>query len=130
MLSNDERKLLIKAHEKGHSSSELSDIFGISVSSVNRIIRQYKATGSYESKIHNRGRKSIFTQADLNDIAALIDSQPDITINEIIEKLNLKATNEAVRKTVIKLGYTYKKKSLHACERERSRCSCQKEEMV
>ena len=43
----------------------------------------------------------------------------DITINEIIEKLELKATNETVRKAVIKMGYKYKKKSLHASERER-----------
>ena len=123
MLSNRERKLLIDAHEKGYKSVQLSDIFGVSVSSVNRIIRQYKMTGSYELRTHNRGRKSIFAESDLNNIANAINSQPDITINEIIEKLNLSATNEAVRKTVIKMGYRYKKKSLHASERERSRCS-------
>lgn len=43
-------------------------------------------------------------------------------IDEIIEKLGLHVTNECVRKTVIKTGYVYKKKSLHASERERSRC--------
>ena len=129
MLSNDERKLLIEANAKGHTSAELSEIFGITVNSVNRIIRQYKRTGSYELRTHNRGRKSIFAEADLNNICNLINSQPDITINEIIEKLHLKATNEAVRKAVIKLGYKYKKKSLHAYERERSRCGCQKKNM-
>ena len=39
-----------------------------------------------------------------------------------IEKLNLKLKNEAVRKAVRKMGYVYKKKTLHASERERSRC--------
>lgn len=48
-----------------------------------------------------------------------MDAQPDITINEIIEKLSLKVTNETVRKAVIKMGYRYKKKSLHASERYR-----------
>jgi len=45
--------------------------------------------------------------------------QSDITIDEIIEKLNLYVTNETVRKAVIKMGYVYKKKSLYASERER-----------
>ena len=37
-------------------------------------------------------------------------------INEIIEKLCLKVTNETVRKAVVKMGYVYKKKSLYASE--------------
>ena len=50
-------------------------------------------------------------------------------IDEIIEKLNLHVSNETVRTKVIKLGYTYKKKSLHASERERSRCKGTKKKM-
>ncbi len=122
MLKNEERKLLVEAHEKGHKSKELADIFGIDESSVNRIVRQYKKTGSYELRTYNCGRKPVLTDDDLKNISELIDTNPDITINEIIEKLNLKVKNEAVRKAVIKMGYVYKKKSLHASERERSRC--------
>lgn len=122
MLKNEERKLLVEAHEKGYKSKELADIFGIDVSSVNRIVRQYKRTGSYELRTYNCGRKSVLTDNDLKNISELIDANHDITINEIIEKLNLKLKNEAVRKAVIKMGYVYKKKSVHASERERSRC--------
>ncbi len=122
MLKNEERKLLVEAHEKGHKSKELADIFGIDESSVNRIVHQYKKTGSYKLRTYNCGRNSVLTDDDLKNISELIDTNPDITINEIIEKLNLKVKNEAVRKAVIKMGYVYKKKSLHASERERSRC--------
>ncbi len=114
MLRNEERKMLIEAHEKGYKSKELADIFGIDKSSVNRMVRQYKKTGSYELRTYNCGRKSVLTDSDLKNISELIDANPDITINEIIEKLNLKIKNEAVRKAVIKMGYVYKKKSLHA----------------
>ena len=123
MLSSEERKLLVDAHEKGNKSKELSEIFNISINSVNRIIRQKKRTGSCELKTHNSGRKPILTETDLKNISELIDEQPDITINEIIEKLNLKAVNETVRKAVVKMGYVYKKKSLYASERERPRCN-------
>ena len=43
-------------------------------------------------------------------------------IDEIIDKLDLHVCNETVRKAAIKLGYSYKKKSLHASEQERPRC--------
>ncbi|MFR0990612.1 MAG: hypothetical protein ACLSF3_16285, partial [Anaerobutyricum hallii] len=39
-----------------------------------------------------------------------------------IDKLGLHVCNETVRKAVIKLGYSYKKKSLHTSEQERPRC--------
>ncbi len=42
MLSNEERKLLADAYEKGYKTKDLSEIFKISVNSVNRIIRQKK----------------------------------------------------------------------------------------
>ncbi len=87
MLRNEERKMLIEAHEKGYKSKELADIFGIDKSSVNRIVRQYKETGSYELRTYNYGRKSVLTDSNLKNISELIDANLDITINEIIEKL-------------------------------------------
>jgi len=65
----------------------------------------------------------------LKNISELIDAQPDITIDEIIKKLQLKAVNETVRKAVVKMGYVYKKKSLYASERERPRCSSKKRKL-
>ena len=58
----------------------------------------------------------------MQDIDQLIIAQPDITIDEIIEKQGLSVSNETVRKAVIGLGYVYKKKSFYAAERERVRC--------
>lgn len=123
MLSNEARKTIIEAHEKGHKTKELADIFGVDVSNINRLIRQYKETGSYELHIHERGKKPTLSETDRENIAALIYENPDITIDEIIEKLNLNLKNEAVRRAVRKMGFVRKKKSLHASERERPRCS-------
>lgn len=72
MLSNEERKLLVDAHEKGYQTKDLAEIFKISVNSVNRIIRQKKRTGSCELKTHNCGRKSILTETDFKHISELI----------------------------------------------------------
>lgn len=128
MLNNETRELLIEAY-KSYTAKDLSEIFNIHISSVYRIVKQKRDTGSVKFQTNKRGRKSVLTEKDLKNISGLIDSQPDITINEIIEKLELKAINETVRKAVIKMGYKYKKKSLHASERERPRCSPEKKKL-
>ena len=81
-----------------------------------------KKTGSVDLRTSQRGRKPGLTQEDLHKIDQLIIEQPDITIDEIIEKRGLSVSNETVRKAVIGLGYVYKKKSIYAAERERLRC--------
>ena len=58
--------------------------------------------------------KSALSQNDIRNIDQLIQQQPDITIHEITEKLQLHVSDETVRKAILKLGYVYKKKSLHA----------------
>ena len=58
---------------------------------------------------------------DLQTIDNLLQEQPDITIREIKETLHLPVCEETIRKAVLKLGYVYKKKSLHASEQERPR---------
>lgn len=74
------------------------------------MLRQYKEAGSYEMHTHEHDRKATLTDNDRKNISAPIDENPDITINEIIEKLNLKLKNEAVVKAVRKIGYVHKKK--------------------
>lgn len=128
MLNNETREWLVEAYKK-YTAKEWSEIFNIHISSVYRIVKQKRDTGCVKLQTNKRGRKSVLTEKDLKNISGLIDSQPDITINEIMEKLELKTTNETVRKAVIKMGYNYKKKSLHASERERPRCSMEKKKL-
>ena len=81
-----------------------------------------KKTGSVDLQTSQRGRKATLTAENLQDIDQLIIAQPDITLDEIIEKQGLSVSNETMRKAVIRLGYVYKKKSFYAAERERVRC--------
>ena len=46
-----------------------------------------------------------------------------------LEKLQLHVSDETVRKAILKLGYVYKKKSLHASEQERPRCQGEAEKL-
>ena len=122
MLHNEARKLLIKAWNKTHNAKEIAECFGVNTSTVYRLEKRMRETGSVETRVSQRGRKSALSQTDLQNIDQMIRVQPDITIHEIHERLQLPVSDETVRRAVVKLGYVYKKKSLHASEQERPRC--------
>ena len=122
MLHNEARNFLVKAYEETHDAQTEAKCFQVSTSTVYRISGQMKKTGSVDLQTSQRGRKAALTEEDLHNIDQLIVAQPDITIDEIIEKLGLSLSNETVRKAVIRLGYVYKKKSFYTAERERVRC--------
>ncbi len=126
MLHNEARELLVKAYEKSHNAHEVAKNFSVDISTVYRLARQKRKTGSAKLCTKNCGRKPSLSPEDLDNIDKAIQERLDITIDEIIEKLNLHVVNETVRKAVIKMGYVYKKKSLYASERERSRCGSKK----
>lgn len=101
----------------------------VNTSTVYRLEKRMRETGSVETRTSQRGRKPVLSQNDIQNISQLIQQQPDVTIHEITEKLDLHASDETVRKAVLKLGYVYKKKSLHASEQERPRCPGETEKL-
>ena len=127
MLSQEERELLIKTQETIHDATAAAIRFGVSKGTVYARIRDYKARGTADLRTNLCGRKSMITPEDEEHIKELIEKNNDITIHEINEALNLGVCDEAVRKRVVKMGFRYKKKSLHATERDRSRCGSKKE---
>ena len=129
MLHNEARKLLIDAWNKTHNAKEIAECFSVNTSTVYRLEKRMRETGSVETRVSLRGRKPALSQADIQKIDQFIQEQPDITIREVREKLQLPVSDETVRKAVVKLGYVYKKKSLHASEQERPRCQGQEGSM-
>lgn len=122
MLHNESRNLLVQAFEKNHNAKQTAEDFSVSKWTVYRLSEQMERTGSVDLRVNQRGRKAKLTQKDIEAIDALVQKQPDITIHEIKETLHLEVCDETVRKTVIRLGYRVKKKSIHASEQERPRC--------
>lgn len=127
MLNKEERELLIKTYEKTQDARLTAEIFSVHRSRVYAIVKQYRETGSVEVRTSQCGRKRKLTPEDDEKIKKLIDENNDITIREINERLGFKVNDETVRLHVVKLGYRYKKKSVYAAERDRSRCRSKKE---
>ena len=101
MLHNEARKLVVGAYEQTHDAQTAAKCFQMSTSTVYRLSGQMKKTGSVDLQTSQLGRRPALTEEDLQDIDQLITVQPDITIDEIIEKQELSVSNETVRKAVI-----------------------------
>jgi len=122
MLHNEVRELLVRGYGGGtHDAEGIAKAYSVSKWTVYRLVEQKRKTESVSLRISQRGRKPLLTQADKERIHACIRETPDITMDELREKLDLKASYSTVERTVNGMGYTYKKKSLHAAGRERPR---------
>lgn len=123
MLSQEKRELLIKMYKKTHDAKTIAEIFGVNESTVYARVKDYRERGTTELRTSQRGRKRKITPEDDEKIKELINKNNDITIREINETLQLNVNDETVRQHVVKMGFRYKKKSIYAAERGRSRCS-------
>ena len=130
MLHNEARKLILEAYDKGVSVKELAKCFSVNSCSIYRLLKRRNETGSYETQTYLRGKKPKLSDTDQQNILALMEKQPDITCLEVIETLNLPVSIDTVWRFLQKRGYRRKKKSLHASEQERPRCSRKTEKLV
>ena len=123
MLHNEARELLVKDYEITHDAEGIAKAYSVSKWTVYRLAEQKRKTGSVELRTSQRGRKPALTTEEKANIRDCIDAEPDITIEEIREKLNLSASYSTVERAINAMGYTLKKKSLYASERDRLRCA-------
>ncbi len=123
MLHNEARELLVKGYEKSHDAEGIAQAYSVSVRTVYRLVKQKQETGSVTLRTSQRGRKPVLTAEDKEKIRQCVDEKPDSTINEIREELGLSASYSTVERAIEEMGYTLKKKSLYASERDRVRCA-------
>ena len=123
MLHNEAKELLVKGYEATHDAEGIAKAYSVSTSTVYRLVRQKRETGSVELRTSQRGRKAVLTTEDKENIRRCIEEKSDITVEEIREELSLCASYSTVERAINDMGYTLKKKSLYASERDRLRCA-------
>ena len=122
LLHNEARRLLVEEFERTHEAKRLAETFHVRIWTVYHIVEKARRNGTSDlGTIHN-GMKPKLNQNDLDRIKLCIYQQPDITLAEIIDQLKLPVSAETLRRAILKMRYTYKKKTLHASEQERPRC--------
>ncbi len=123
MLHDEARELLVRGYETTHDAESIAKAYSVSKRTVYRLVEQKSKTGSVALRTSQRGRKPVLMEEDKERIRACIEETPDITINELREKLELTASYSTVERVINWMGYTYKKKSLYVTERDRPRCT-------
>jgi transposase len=103
------RALVVKAYTSGNATrKQLAEIFGYHIQSIGNWIREFKCEGRLAP--HPKGhRKSIFTDEEKRALTDLLQHDVDITLAEIKEKFGKNCSLAAIHKTVVKLGFVFKK---------------------
>lgn len=87
-LSNDLRASLIRFYENhdDYAQPEIAEEFGVSVSTVEKLLRRWRTTGSSEALPPGGGQVAVLRKHD-TALQKMIAKQPDATLAELQEKL-------------------------------------------
>ena len=112
-MSNDLRERIIKKHERGINAKEIQRELEIkSLSTVYEIIRLYKTTGEWKPRPLINGAPPKMTRKNLEDLEAAVRAQPDISLEELKEQLELPVSISRICRILNnKLGLGWKKNS-------------------
>lgn len=110
MMGKEVREQIISARKRGISVSELSRIYGVSRRSIYKLQELYRRTGDVTPQTHTRGSKSKIDEQTLEQINQVLQQQPDITLKELREMLDLPITTSQLGRVLRKkLGLPCKK---------------------
>lgn len=128
-LHNEARKLLCEEYERTHDAKRLAETFQVRLWTVYHIVEKARKNQTSDLQTVHNHRPLKLKQNDIDNIRQSVEQQPDITLAEIVKSLNLPVSIETVRRALVRMGYTYKKKTVYAKEQERPRCDGTTESM-
>jgi putative transposase len=112
--STDFRRKVVQAYERGEGSQrDLAQLFSVSLSFVQDLLRRYRHTGSVEPKPHGGGNPGKI-KPYLRVVQQLHHQQPDASLAERCEQLAATAPvhvgRTTMHRTLKQLGLTRKKR--------------------
>lgn len=109
IASEEIRSLAVNAYVLGKASrQQLSEIFGYTPTSISNWVREYKREKRLAPRPQGH-RKSVFTDIELKQLSELLEERVDLTLAEIKEHFHKRCSLTAIHKTVVKLGFVFKK---------------------
>ena len=113
-LSTDLRERVVLAVDGGMSRRRAAELFGVSAATAIRWVDQWRRTGRVEPKPQGGDKRSHVIEVHAEEVLALIDETPDITLAEIAvhlhERHGLKVAHSTVWRLLDRHGMTVKKK--------------------
>ena len=108
-ISNEKRKLLIAAKERGEKEEIIAKWLQISKSSVGKIWKLYQDTSSF-LPIPYPGRTPLLTAEKFEEVKIFVAKNSDATLDEIIEELSLPIHKSRLSVLLIEAGLSFKKR--------------------
>lgn len=84
--------------------------FKVSEDWIYKLVRQRRELGTLAPQYHRRGRKAVFQGPSLKRLKALVDEQPDRTLEELRDLSGQSCSIMAVARALARLGSRYKKR--------------------
>ena len=117
--SMDLRERVAAAIDQGEGSQrKLAKRFHVSVSFVTRLIQRRREAGTLAPKAHGGGRQPALDSSERARPADLIAEHPDATLKQLKERGGFTCTLTTLWRALRRSGLTYKRKTLHAGERD------------
>ena len=122
--SLDLRIRILEAYDRGEGSvRDLAERFVVAPSTVERYLRRRRLTGQCTPAPHRSGPRRILRRIDERALRALVTAQNDRTdaeyAQQLAERTGRSVSRRTINRTWRRLGYTRKKKVLHASECDR-----------
>src|SRR5947209_1384285 len=105
------RRRIVDAVDRGVGSvPKVAALFSVSVACVANYLRLRDRTGSVAPRPDGGGRAPAIGPERHGELRRLIAQQPDLTLDEIRDRLGLGCSLAAISRTLTKLGLSRKKK--------------------
>jgi len=108
-ITNENRSLIVAARERGEKPEVIAVWFSVAVSTVYNILALHKKTNNITPKPFP-GRPSKLTAEDLDKIRATIQEKNDITLEELIDELDLPIKKTRLTEIVNGMNPPFKKR--------------------
>ena len=110
-ISLDLRERIVTAYEgKEGTREEVARRFKVSVGMVTKLLAQRTRTGDLRPRYRYCGRKARLEPEHGERIRRLVEKEPDVTLVEMKQKLELRCTIGAIHWVLTRMGLTYKKR--------------------
>src|SRR5688500_10203166 len=96
-LSLDRRERIVAAYDRGDETRlQIAQRYNVSESMVKKLLKQRVKTGEIGARHFNSGRKPTILPAHERRLRQLVKRQPDLTLEELRDALELDVTPQAI----------------------------------
>ena len=110
-VSTDLRERILSSYDAQEGTrEEVAQRYKVSLGMVKKLLQQRRQTGDIAPRHHHSGRKPKILPTHHRAMKRWLKKQPDMTLEELREAVELDCSLPAIHYALVELGLTYKKR--------------------